>query len=211
MTFTTDRDLLNYEPLLLTEITWPELTQVEVNDAATAGTTLTSATAGFIDHALQAGMVGVLGVATVIEVVSVDTASQLTVSKPRPSIDDALVAPGDGTAQLLTIRSFASLRQAVADEIVQRLIGGDSALEAEQIVVSEALRTVESLGVLATIYRLSAENLLSANPDNHRLKATYYSQQFKQQLNLLRVEFDLDGDGAADGFRDTGLIRSIRK
>lgn len=211
MTFSNDQHLLRFEPLLLSEIDWPEVTVIDLTDAVTTGTTLTSATADFEDAGVQPGMIGILSVASVIEIISVDAAGQLTVSRPRANDDADALPPGDGSAQALTIRSFEAIRTVVSQHIQDRLLGASDELAAEQIVVNDQLKAAESLGVLSTVYRIAAEDESSSNPDNQRLKATYYSQQFKQKLNQLRVAFDLDGDGVADGFRDLGNIRYIRR
>ncbi len=211
MTFSNDQHLLRFEPLLLTDIDWPEVAIIDLTDAVTTGTTLTSATADFEDAGVQPGMIGILGVANVIEVISIDAAGQLTVSRPRANDEADVLPPGDGSSQALTIFSFEAIRTVVSQHIQDRLLGGSDELAAEQIVVNDQLKAAECLGVLSTIYRIAAEDASSSNPDNQRLKATYYSQQFKQKLNQLRVSIDLDGDGVADGFRDLGNIRYIRR
>lgn len=211
MTFSKDQHLLRLEPLLLSEIDWPEVTIIDLTDTVTNGTTLTSAAADFVSSGVQSGMIGILGVANVIEVISVDAVGQLTVSKPRATDEAEVLPPGDGTSQALTIRSFEAIRTVVSQHIQDRLLGTRDALAVEQIMASDHLKAVESLGMLSTIYRIAAEDASSSNPENQRLKATYYSQQFKYKLNLLRVEFDLNGDGIADGFRDLGNIRYIRR
>ncbi len=209
MPFSTDRDLLIFEPRLFAELAWPGQTLAGGADGELDRTTFTSASADFAAAAVASGMVLCISGATpapaAFEIVSVDSPTALTVSALRRDPSAPPVAPtlsGDGLAW--QIAGFAAQAQAVADEMIAAfgLAPADpsSPWTAEQVANGAALRTLSAWGVLATA--LAGAAARTGPPDGYWTKAVHYRGLFER--GLMKVRLGLAGpDGS------TAVLRHI--
>jgi len=220
MTFSTDRDLLVFEPRLFSELAWPGQTLACGSDGHLAGTAFTSASANFVSARLSAGMVlavqGASALPAALEIVHVDSGTHLTVSALRADPTATAIAPpiAGGTAALAWhVVSFAAQAEAVAMEMLASfgLAPADPASPwtAEDIAHPEALRPLSANGVLAVVLA-GAANRGNAQEDGLWAKAVHYRAKYEQLLVGVRLGLDRDGDGNADVVRHLGAARLRR-
>lgn len=206
MLFTTDSDLLAYEPRVFVDVPIPGQQRVRVTDAAITGTTLTSASADFEAAGVEPGAVVLVGDAA-LEVLARVDANTLSVSQPRAADLDAAIAPQAGEALVATVRTFAP-QAAVVHATLLRELGIDTddalnALTADAIVTESVMAALEALGTLAAVYALAVS--VVGDSEAVRAKAAHYRQQFAMRKRGARVLIDTDGDGRADVVRQPGV------
>lgn len=209
MNFSTDRDLLLYEPAVFNDVPYVGQQRLRVRDAAFDGTVLSSAAADFIAACVEPSGV-VLIDAVPHEVIARDDAHTLTVSLPRARLGGALVpgTPGDGLE--LIARTFTPQATLVHDHLLQLLGLSDpeDALDEDAIVSLSVMARLETLGTLERIYS-GAVTLVG---DNTGLlhKAADYRDRFRAALRDAIVLIDTDGDGHADVRCRPGVVRLCR-
>src|SRR5690606_15342474 len=106
MTFSTDRDLLLFEPLVFHDVPIAAQQRLRVDDGVLTGTTLTSATADFAAAQVDAGSV-VLIAGVAHEVIQRIDPNTLEVSLPRQSLGSPAIAGVDGADLAAIARTFA--------------------------------------------------------------------------------------------------------
>lgn len=219
MPFSTDRDLLALEPNLFRDIAWSALTRLTATDASTASTTLTSASSDFTAARIAPGMIALVDDAP-LEVNEVLSATQLTVSRLRDSIDDEPVAPLAMSDASLRIASFGPQREIIHrqllaalgldpapnDEETPLLSGGRP--NASQIVNTRDMALVESLGALHLI--LSSAAALVGETATLWTKAALYRERFDHARRRLAARLDLNNDGVADAQRHITVAHLTR-
>jgi hypothetical protein len=207
-----DRDLLVIEPSIFVGAAAVATTLLSVADAEVSGTSLTSATAAFEANGIDEGHVAVVD-GVPVEVLDRVADTQLSISLPRASADDAAIAPGDGTGLALAVRTFKRTIQRMQDQLLRR-IGVD--VDHPTNPLSEAaILNVESAGhalALRVIAQAFAEaSALNPDDDALRAQATLYQQSADRELLQTEVVLDLDGDGVADATRRLDVIALVRK
>jgi len=211
MPFATDRDLLILEPTLYRDIAWAGQRRINVTDAVVVGAVLTSATADFIAADIKPGHVALLN-ATALEVVSRDSATQLTVSLIRDDTADVPLAPPAATAAALVITTFGPQITTIHDQLL-RALGIEPAdptatPNQNNITNPQAVAHLESLGALHLVFAAAAA--LATNQDTLWAKAQNYRDRFVANRNRLAVGVDLDNDGLPDATRRLNTIQFIR-
>jgi len=200
MAFATDRDLLIYEPGVFSEASWSAQRLVSVGDASVTGNTLSSTKADFEAARVEGGHVVIMAGVT-LEVVERLSATSLIVSPLRADRASAPLAPAPSLSGDATIHSFAPQIELAHREILRRArvapAGEPGEVEASAILNGDAFRPVEALGALRLVYAASATGADSMA----RLKADMHRDRFARALHRLRIELDLDGDGAVDETR----------
>ena len=100
--FSKDRDILKYEAVLFSELYFSWQVLCEGTGASLSGTTFSKASEDFVAAGVEAG--GVIYLRDVsgqpdgaYEIVSVDSATQLTVSVLRADDEDSAIAPAAGS------------------------------------------------------------------------------------------------------------------
>ena len=211
MNFSTDRDLLLYEPTLFSDIPWISQQRLSVTDAEVTGTTLTSAEADFDETQIDAGAV-VLVNKTPLEVVSRVDAMTLTVSALRSRTTDPAIAPGDAASASVVVRTFAPQAELVCGSLL-RMLGLDSEdpvqpLDAEAVVSLSLMARLETLGTLERVFSSAA----ALTGDNEALlfKAAEYRRRLLGAASRSPVQIDTNGDGLPDEKRYIGLCRLSR-
>lgn len=211
MNFSTDRDLLMYEPSLFEEASFLSQQRLQVADAATTGATLTSATADFTAAQVDKGGV-VLLAQKPCEVLERLDSQTLTVSLLRRDVSGDAIAPGDGQDQSLIVRTF-SPQAGLVHAMLLRMLGMDvddpQATVHEQAIMSRSLmRQLEVLGTLERVYGAAA----SLTVENGLLlhKASMYRRRFLEACRGAVVLLDTTGDGRVDERRVLGLMRLRR-
>jgi len=207
--FCEDRDLLSVEPGVFIGGGFPGQRLVSGADGVLSGTTLTSAGSNFVSVGVAGGMVVCVYTTTpsegnAYEVVSVDSATTLTVSVLRPDIDDDAVAPPSGSGLSFHVETFSVQIEAVSNALAEKLrqMAEVAGIESADFADSTQLRSATACGVLSTIFVTRAEN--AADSDSNWIKAEHYRNEFRKLQLQLRLAVDADGDGQAEQTRTLG-------
>ena len=214
-TFSNDVDLLKLVRELVRELAWASQTLCAGSDGVLSGTTLMSAGGSFEVARVKAGHVVYLNDGADLdgcyEIVSADSATQLTVSVVRQSSDDAAVAAPSGSGVSYRVSTFDPQAEEVAYGLLQYFgieSGQEDAVTAEQIVDGRSLRQTAVCGVLAAVFAASACG--EGEGSGHWKKSLHYKQLFHTARTRARVGIDTDGDGVGETVLSGGTVRLRR-
>lgn len=211
-TFCSDVDLLRWEPTLFRDAGFVSQTLMN-GTGAISGATLTIAAGSFTAARVESGGVVTLGAPHdgCLAILSVDSATQLTLSPLAPGIDDEpplAGLPPSGVDLPFTIRTFWAQRRLVSDLIrACALVEESIDAGAPAVVQAPGVRRACALGALQMIY-----NALAAPGDtpHHAVHADLYERLFRQAVRRARVQIDTDGDGQPDLVRRMDVLRLER-
>jgi hypothetical protein len=203
---TQDRDLLCIEPTIFLGGGFASRTRIAGNDGQLSSTAFTAPTADFIQAGLAAGMVLCTWAdapeePSSLEIVSVDTATSLTVSVLRESPDGEPIAPPAGASLGFFVRSYRPEIVRASQELAALLSRDGEARRQDVPAFLDAadLRETVAAGALAKIYAARTEG--AAEGDAEWIKARHYRRVWEAARSRLRVAVDTDGDGLADETR----------
>jgi hypothetical protein len=212
MTFSTDSDLLLWEPNLLSDAAFMSQTLI-AGTADLANTTLSIAGGNLLTSHVQPDQVVILGgtISGCFPIVSVDSASSMTISILYEGVwpDQATKTPsrvGSATALTFAVRTFYAQRRLVAD-LLRRAIGIETipADVAPPVILNpDALRRASTLGTLQMIY--SALAAAAEAPDVYQIRADLYQRLYRRELSATAVHLDTDADGHVDLIRRPNVI-----
>jgi len=200
--FSTDADLLAYEPHVFTDLPFAAQRLLRISDAAVADTTVTSDTGGFA--ALSPGYVVICeAMSYAIESITDDNTLELAQAPVDLSATEGLT---------LTVPTLAPQATLVHDELL-RAIGIDvddpaASLTEQSIVSRQLMQRLEAVGTLAHAYA-AAVALVGDNETIHA-KAERYRLRYRRALHVAQILIDTDGDGLADAWRSPGVARLTR-
>ncbi|MCK5270186.1 MAG: hypothetical protein KAJ46_05345 [Sedimentisphaerales bacterium] len=216
ITFSSDIDLLKWEPVLFRELALPSQTLCQGSDGVLSSTALTSSGASFVSSGVAAGHVIYLyncesGPDGCYEIVSVDSATQLTVSVVRLSADDDAVAPPSGSEISYRVSTFDPQAEEAAYSLRQYfgIESDDSETEETSKVLNQrVLRQATVFAVLSTVFAASA----GGDKDNEGFwkKSLRYQKMFHTARVKVRLEIDTDSDNVAEQFHCGGTVRLRR-
>ncbi len=203
-----DRDLLTIEPIVFLGGGFPNQKLITGSNGQISGTTFTC-TGDLAAAGVEAGMVlctysTIPAEGNAYEIVSVDSATTLTVSVLRADPASAAVAPPAQSSISFYVSTYAAQIRTVSTTLGEKLrqITEVTGVAAADFADSSQLEVVAAYGTLAVIFVSRAEN---AQPfDANWIKAQHY-QQLHHHLQLqLRLVVDTDGDGQAEQTRSLG-------
>lgn len=210
MTFCTDIDLLHWEPNILKDAAFASQTLL-AGTGDVAGTTFTLSSGSFTAAHVTSGLAIVLsnGIAGTFPIVSVDSATQLTLSALFDGLHPPEGAPeaspiGTFSNLSFVIRSFWAQRRVVSELLLQASGLDPTADAAETILNPGALRRACSLGTMHLIY--SALAAASEHPTNLNMRTEMYERLYRRALRGTIVELDTDGDGKRDVARSFNVM-----
>lgn len=213
--FSKDVDLLKWEPVLFVELMPASQTLCQGDDGVLSGTTFTSSGASFDDADVAAGQVIYLQDSESLdgcyEIVSVDSATQLTISVLRLSTEDDPVAPPSGSEISYRIGTFDPQADEVAYGLMQYFgieTSEDEASASQEILNVRALRQASVFGVLSAVFAAAACGTKDAS--GHWAKSQRYQELFHAGRSKARIELDTDSDQVAEQFRSGGTVRLKR-
>ncbi len=215
-TFSKDVDVLKWEPVLFGELHMPSQVQAGGTGAALSGTTLTAAGADFVGAGIEAGGVIYLRSADgaldgAYEIVSADSATELTISVVRADTSEPVVAPPPGNDIAYRVSTFAPQATEAAFELTQcfGIQPGDptSEITIENILDTEGLRRASVLRVISKVYAMWASK---PTGEHFWQKSLFYQQLYEKARQRCHVTVDLGGDGVSDVLRVGGTIRLVR-
>lgn len=204
VSFSNDVDILKYEPILFSELYLSGQVLASGTGGSLSGTSFTASGEDFVSASVTAGQViylqssdGSLDMA--VEIVSVDSATQLTVSVVRADSDDDAVAPPSATNISYRVSTFGPQANEVAFRLTEYfgIKPGNpaSSYDTGDILDTSVLKQVSVFAVLATVYAILASQFTD---DNFWKKSLYYQRLFEKARQRCRLSIDFDGDGVAD-------------
>ena len=206
-----DRDLLVIEPAIFAGGGFESQQLASGADGVISQTTVTSASAGFVAAKVEAGMVlctyaDVPAEGRSYEIISVDSATQLTVSILRPDRTGDAIAPPAGSSLNYYINTFSPQVAAAETTLREKLrqIAEAEGISGNDFVDSMQFRTAVTLGALAAIFTARASNAIDT--DANWVKAEHYRQLYTTTLPALRLAQDANGDGLAESTRTLGNV-----
>lgn len=211
-----DVDILRCEPILFGELHLSSQVLANGTSAALSGTTLTAADASFEQAGVCAGGVIYLKSADgsldgSYEIVSVDSATQLTVSVLRSDVTDAPIPPVAADDVAYHISTFGPQATDAAFQLTQYfgIQPGNptSAITIDNIVDTEGLRRASALLVIATVYTMWSDQ---THCETFWRKGRLYKQLFEEARQRCHLSVDLGSDGIVDITRIGGAIRLVR-
>ena len=200
--FSTDIDILKYEGVLFSELYFPWQVLSEGADGVLNGTSFSSAGADFISAGVTAGGVIYLSASDgsiegSFEIVSVDSATELTVSVLRADAGDATIDVGTASGLSYRVSTFEAQSGEMMYELTRYFGIGpgdpDSDYGIDDIADMSVLKQASVYAVIASIYA-SAGN--SRADDGYWAKSLHYRKLFTKARDSVRLGVDLDGSNA---------------
>ena len=202
--FSNDVDILKFEPMLFGHLHLPWQVLVEGAGGTLSGTTFTAAGEDFISAGVCAG--GVIYLASedkvldgAFEIISVDSATQLSVSVLRSDSQADAVAPPAAGDVSFRISTFAPQANEVGFQLTEyfsiRPGNPTSDYGIEDVLDTSVLRQASVFAVLACVYAMLAGK---AEDENFWKKSLYYQKLFYKAKERAWLSIDLGPDGVVD-------------
>jgi hypothetical protein len=202
--FSNDADILKYEPMLFGELHLPWQVLAAGTGGTLSGTTFSAAGADFVSAQVSAGGVvymrsGDGSLDGVYEIVSVDSATQVTVSVIRSDSDDDPISPPAGDDISYRISTFGPQASEAAFQLTEyfgiRPGNPASDIDVENVLDTQALRRASVFAVISSIYAMLAGK---SKDENFWNKSLYYQRLFERARERCRFSVDAGSDGLAD-------------
>ncbi len=216
VTFSNDADILKYEPILFGELHLPWQVLTTGTGAALSGTTLTAGGADFIAAQVRAGGVIYLQSADgsldgAYEIVSVDSATQLSISVVRADSTQTAVPPPAATNISYRISTFGPQAAEVGFQLTEYfgIKPGNPAsdIDADDILDTSVLRLASVFAVISSVCAMLAGK---TRDQNHWNKSLYYQKLFTKARGRCRLSIDFGTDGVADVTKIGAAGRLVR-
>lgn len=204
VTFSSDADILKYEPILFGEFHLPWQVLAAGIGASLSGTTLTASGADFIAAQVPAGGVVYLQSADgsldgAYEIVSVDSSTQLSISVVRADYTETAVSPPAATDISYRISTFGPQAAEVGFQLTEyfgiRPGNPASDIDADDILDTTVLRLASVFAVISGVYAMLAGKTKDQNYWN---KSLYYQKLSAKARGRCRLNIDVGADGLAD-------------
>ena len=215
--FSTDADILKYEPALFGELHLAGQVLASGEGGTVSGTTFTVGGADFVSAKVGAGGAIYLRSSDRLldgayEIVSVDSATQLTISVMRSDASDDAVAPPSATDVSYRISTFGPQASEAAFQLSEyfgiKPGSPASSIDVEDIVDVAAFKRASVFAVIGVVYAMLASN---ASDENYWKKSLHYRRLFEKARERCRLGIDTDGDGLVDATRSGSCGRLVRE
>ena len=216
--FSNDADLLRFEPALFGDLHLPGQVLISGTNGTTSGTTFTDSAANFTNAQVTAGCVIYLqttdgGIDGAYEIVSADSATQLTVSVLRTDSDDSAIAVPADSSIIYHICTYQPQSNEVLFQLSQYfgLAPGvaDSDYDVDDILDTAVLRQASIYATLAAVYAMLAGGT-DGDEQNFWQKSMFYQKRFEKAREMCRVNIDPGSDGISDKTNSGASARLIR-
>ena len=214
--FSNDADILKYEPILFGELHLPGQVLAGGSGGQLNGTTFTASGADFVSAQVSVGGVVKLRSSDSLldgafEIVSVDSATQLTVSVIRADSDGDAIAPAAATSISYRISTFGPQAGEIAFQLTEYfgIEPGNPASDigVEDILDTDVLKRASVFGVISSVYAMLASD---AEEENFWKKSLHYRELFEKARERCWLSIDLGGDGIADVTKVGGVVKLVR-
>lgn len=210
--FSKDRDILKYEPVLFGELHLPSQVLSSGSDGVLDGTSFTSTSADFVSSQMAEGGVIYLSSSEeftggAFEIVSVDSANELSISVLRAdAADEAIASPVGGSDLAYRVSTFAPQAREVGGQLLEYFgfgRDGEKKITEEDILNPSVLRRVSAFAVISSVY-----SLLAAEGSDEGLwkKSRYYRRRFEKCRERCSLAVDIDGDEVTDVTKSYGVL-----
>ncbi len=202
--FSNDADILKYEPILFSELYLSGQVLTSGTGGVLSGTTFTVSGENFTNASVVGGGVIYLQSADssldgAYEVVSVDSATQLTVSVVRSDSDDSAIAPPAATNISYRISTFGPQISEASFQLTEYFGIGPgnpaSDYDVDDILDTDVLKRACVFAVLSSVYGMLGSE---AKDDNFWKKSRYYQRLFERARERCSVSIDEGSDGVSD-------------
>jgi hypothetical protein len=215
--FSNDVDILKYEPILFGELHLPWQVLAEGTGGTLSGTSFTAEDADFVGAQVSAGGVVYLQSADGVldgayEIVSVDSAAELTVSVVRADSNSEPIAPPAAGDVSYHVSTFGPQAGDIGFQLTEYFGiqpgNPESVYSAEDVLDTTALKLASVFGIVSSVYAM-----LSSRAENENLwkKSLYYQKLFEKARQRCRLGLDVDSDGVADVTKDGWSVRLKRE
>ena len=214
--FSNDADILKYEPVLFGELHLPGQVLAAGTGGTLSGTTFTASGADFVSAQVSAGGVIYLQSADGLldgayEIISVDSATALTISVVRSDPDDDAIAPPAATDISCRISTFRPQASEAGFKLTEyfgiRPGNPESAYDAEDVLDRDVLKRASVFAVVSSVYAMLASK---AKDENFWKKSLHYQKLFERAKERCRLSIDVGSDGVADVTRLGASVRLVR-
>lgn len=216
ISFSTDADILKYEPILFSELHLPGQVLAAGTNGQLSGTTFNAADADF--SAAQVAANGAIYLQSAdglldgsYEIVAADSATQLTVSVVRANSDDEPIAPPAASDIAYRICTFAPQAIQVAYQLTEyfgiKPGNPESDIEVQNILNTGMLKRASVFAIISNVYAMLASK---ADDSNLWKKSLHYQKLFEKARQRCRLSIDIGQDGVADVIKDGSSARLMR-
>jgi hypothetical protein len=204
VTFSNDADILKYEPILFGELHLPWQVLAAGTGGTLSGTTFTAVGADFVNAQVSTSGVVYLQSADgsldgAYEIVSVDSATQMSISVVRSDSEATAVAPPAASDITYRISTFAPQANEVGYQLTEYfgISPGNPAsdINVEDVLDTSVLRLASVFAVISCVYASLASK---AKDENFWKKSVYYQKLFAAAKGRCRLSIDVGSDGLAD-------------
>jgi hypothetical protein len=204
VSFSNDVDILKYEPALFGELHLPWQVLAAGTGGVLSGTTFTASGADFVSSQVSSGQVIYLqssdgSLDGGYEIVSVDSATELSVSVVRADSGDVAVAPPVATDISYRVSTFGPQVSEVGFQLTEYfgIAPGNAASEVgvDDVLDTKVLRQASVFAVMSRVYAMLASK---SEEGNFWKKSLYYQKLFEKARERCRLSIDVGGDGSAD-------------
>jgi len=211
--FSSDADLLKWEPVLFREFLSASQVLCQGTDGETNGTAFTSSGASFLTRGVRAGHVITLWneertMDGSYEIVSADSETSLTISALRKAGGDAAIAVPERNGLRWRIGSFDPQAEEIGYGLLQYFGLDVSEDGGEQILDERALRLCSVYGVLSAVFASQAGG--EEDVSGCWQKSLRYQKLFETARNRAKVRIDVNQDRRTDEVRAGGAVRLSR-
>ncbi|MGD9109332.1 MAG: hypothetical protein PVG93_00195 [Phycisphaerales bacterium] len=214
--FSSDVDILKYEPAFFGELYLPSQILIEGTGGTMSGTTFTATGADFVQANVSAGGVVYLhssdeSLVGTFEIVSVDSATELTVSVIRADSQDEPVPPPAASYVYFRVSTFEPQACEVAFALTEyfgiKPGNPSSDIEVGDILDVTVLEQVSVFAIISAVYAT-----LASDEENEHFwnKSRHYRTCFGHARSRARLSIDADSDGIAEQMNTGGSVRLIR-
>jgi hypothetical protein len=215
LVFSKDVDILRYEAALFGELHFPWQVLCEGTGGALSGTTFSKTGENFTAAGVQTGGVIYLqdssGLDGAYEIVSVDSATILTVSVARADEDGSAVSPGAGSDVSYRVSTFAPQANEALFALTQYFGIGPghpkSVYDTDDIMDTSVLKQASVYAIITATYATLAGR---DGDDGFWKKSLYYQKLFEQSRQRCQLSIDIDGDQTGDSDLAGSDIRLLR-
>jgi hypothetical protein len=204
VSFSNDADILKYEPILFGELHLPWQVLAAGTNGTLTGTTFTASGTDFVTAQVSPG--GVIYVHSAegpvdgaYEIVSVDSATQLSISVIRSDSESAAVAPPAATDIFYRISTFGPQANEVGFQLTEYfgISPGNPAsdVDVEDVLDTSVLRQASVFAVISNVYAMLAS---TAKGENLWKKSLHYQTLCAGAKARCRLSIDVGADGLAD-------------
>ena len=214
--FCNDSDILKYELVLFGELHLPGQVLIEGTGGVLSGTTFTASGADFVSA--QAAVGGVVNLQSAdgvldmcVEIVSVDSATVLTVSVIRADSLGSAVAPPGASSISYRVSTFGPQVSEAAYQLTEHFGIGPgnpaSVHDSDDIMDTSVLKQASVFAVISAVYAMLASQ---TKDDNYWQKSVYYQKLFEKSRQRCRLSIDSGNDGVVDVTMIGSSVRLVR-